>query len=177
MNKNFIRVFLFSVSLSLVMFTGCETQPSTSSASRQVSVDSELEEKVMMLANTVDPYERYSRNEIYLMLERFMHENPEIYASGFATVSNNKFIEDFNYIYKDGTTFITIDGYDYDSVDEEMREVVVARIHNGENFWSPRYVREDGSGNKVPVNTFFCPILNDSGQIIYVLTVDEVSPE
>ena len=97
-----------------------------------------------------------------------MYAHPSVYASGFAVTGAMDNIQDFNYIYKDGTTFITIDGFDYGSVDKGVLESFKEQVAVGEQFWSQQYLREDGSGNKITVSTLFTPIVNDSGNVVYM---------
>ena len=169
MNK-FVLASVCVVFCALFVLSGCEVQGPATNTSHNV----ELEKSVATFANSIDPYEKYTRNEIYAMLEEFMYSHPSVYASGFAVTGAMGNLKDFNYIYKDGTTFITIDGFDYGSVDESVLESFKEQVAIGEQFWSQQYVREDGSGNKINVSTLFTPIVNDSGNVIYVLTVDQI---
>ena len=150
---------------------GCEVQEP---ATHPDSAHSELEESVSVFASSIDPYETYSRTEIYAMLEEFMYAHPEVYGSGFALVGVEGQIQDFYYIYKDGTTFITYDGFDYGSVDKGVMQALQQQVAQGEQFWSKEYSREDSSGRMITVSSFLTPILMDSGNVKYVFTVDQI---
>ena len=170
MNRN-VLISLWSMCMVALLFVGCEVQGPAVNSDPEYS---EIEDSVSLFANSIDPYERYSRSEIYAMLEEFMHVNPDIYATGFGITGPMNSVRDFFYIYKDGTTYITIDGFDYGSVDKGVFESLQAKVAIGEQFWSQKYIREDGSGSMIPVRTFFTPIVNDTGKVVYVLTVDQI---
>ncbi len=166
-----IVLSIFALLLGVFVVTaGCEVQPPSSQNPRH----SELESSVAAFASSIDPYEKYSRSEVYAMLEEFMYAHPEVYASGLAVAGSMNTINDFYYIYKDGTTFVTIDGFDYGSVDKGVLESLQNRVATGEQFWSQPYSREDGSGSTITVSTLLTPIVNDSGNVKYILTVDQI---
>ncbi len=168
---NSCKGITLGIILSIVLLClGCEVQPPSSSGTSASVFDA----SVNGFATSIDPYEKYSRDEIYAMLEEFMYAHPGVYASGLAVVGGLNNLKSFYYIYKDGTTFVTIDGFDYGSVDAGVFRSIQQRVMQGEQFWSQSYVREDGSGNRIRVSTLFTPIVNDSGQVVYVLTVDRI---
>ena len=169
--KRKLLISLWMMVAAVIFSVGCEVQETTV---RSDPVHSELEKSVSVFASSIDPYETYSRTEIYAMLEEFMYAHPDVYGSGFALVGAGGNLQDFYYIYKDGTTFITYDGFDYGSVDKGVLQALQEEVVQGDPFWSQEYSREDSSGRMITVSSFFTPIINDSGQVKYVFTVDQI---